>query len=310
MRRIPLLAVLFILVPCMFPWVALKASSLPMSKTFRGQAVFSRLVARAEKEHWRALPISDRIVTVGKALLGTPYVNFTLEIDDRIEAPSVDLVGLDCWTFFEVSLGFARMLEVKSGHYTPQDLLAMIQLDRYRGGVCNGRYTSRLHYLEDWIDDNARRGLVIDMTRRLGGIPIEGHYLNEMSKTWPTSRYMRHDPSLIAGIRQIEERIQARTNYYIPSAKIPEIESQLKNGDVICITNHGPEGYTEHVGLAYRDPTTGSVRFLHASKDGHRVMIDVPIRQYVYRYRRFSGIMVARPSDVLSRGLKAQGSIF
>ena len=72
--------------------------------------------------------------------------------------PSVNLNGVDCWTYFEIALGFARMLELKTGNYTPQDLLAMIELDRYRGGQCNGRYTSRLHYLEDWIDDNERRG--------------------------------------------------------------------------------------------------------------------------------------------------------
>ena len=44
------------------------------------------------------------------------------------------------------------MLEVKSTGYTPADLLAMIELDRYCGGKCNGKYTSRLHYLEDHID--------------------------------------------------------------------------------------------------------------------------------------------------------------
>jgi hypothetical protein len=41
-------------------------------------------------------------------------------------------------------------------------------MDRYRGGECTGDYLSRLHYLEDWLYDNNRRGLVEDLTRDLG----------------------------------------------------------------------------------------------------------------------------------------------
>ena len=70
----------------------------------------------------------------------------------------------------------------------------MIELDRYRGGQCNGKFTSRLHYLEDWIYDNERRGLVTNLTRSLGGVPMRGRYLNEMSKYWRDSRYLRNNP--------------------------------------------------------------------------------------------------------------------
>jgi len=77
------------------------------------------------------------------------------------------------------------------------------------------------------------------------------------------------------------------------------VESEIHSGDVICITGRGPEGYTEHVGLAYRDGA-GRLHFMHASKDEHRVVIDVPIHEYLYRYHRFAGIMVVRPLDVPS----------
>ncbi len=36
---------------------------------------------------------------------------------------------------------------------------------------CTGEYLSRLHYLEDWLADNDRRGLVKDLTRELGRRP-------------------------------------------------------------------------------------------------------------------------------------------
>jgi hypothetical protein len=277
--------------------LATSAGSLPLSTVFRGQSKFYALVAEAERKNWRALPLGERIVAVGKSLLGTHYVNYTLEIDDHVEAPSVNMDGLDCWTFFETSVGFARMLEMKSGNYTPADLLEMIELDRYRGGRCNGTYTSRLHFLEDWIYDNERRGLVKNLTVSLGGVPMRGRYLDEMSHHWRESRYMRHNVALVPQIAAVEQRIASRTIYHIPRDQISQIESKIRSGDVICITGRGPEGFTEHVGLAYRDGV-GVVHFMHASKDQRRVVIDVPIHQYVYRYHRFAGIMVVRPLDV------------
>lgn len=273
------------------------AVELPYAQVFKGESAFAELVQKAESENWRALPIGQRTAAVGLALLGTPYTNYTLEIDNRTESPSVNLRGVDCWTYFEISLGFARMLELKTSSYSPADLLAMIELDRYRGGQCNGKYTSRLHYLEDWIYDNERRGLVTNLTRSLGGVRMRGRYLNEMSKDWRDSRYLRNNPQLVPEMRQIEDRISSRTIYHIPKREVPGIESRIQNGDVICISGNGPEGFTEHVGLAYRD-RAGVLRFMHASKDARQVIVDAPLRSYLYRYRKFAGIMVVRPREV------------
>ena len=144
-------------------------SRLPFGTVFKGQDQFNRLVAKAKAGNWKALPIGERTAAVGQALVGTRYKHFTLEIDNRIESPSVNFQGMDCWTFFEIALGFARMLNEPESNWTPERLLHYIELDRYRGGECTGDYLSRLHYLEDWLYDNNRRGLVEDLTRDLGG---------------------------------------------------------------------------------------------------------------------------------------------
>jgi hypothetical protein len=277
---------------------------LPYTRIFRGNAEFEALVQKAQSQSWRSLPLGDRTIAVGQALVGTPYVNYTLEIDDHTESPSANLNGVDCWTFFEIALGFARMLEVKAENYTPQDLLTLIELDRYRGGRCDGRYTSRLHFLEDWIYDNERRGLVKNLTRSLGGVPMRGRYLNEMSRYWRSSRYLRNNPELIPEMHQIENRISSRTIYHIPKSAVPGIESKIQNGDVICISGKGPEGFTEHVGLAYRD-RLGVLHFMHASKDERRVTIDIPLHSYLYRYSKFAGIMVVRPQEVARSSMAA-----
>jgi len=278
-------------------FLALNAfAGLPFDTVFRGRDRFDLLVQRAEEENWKALPIGERTCAVGRALLGTPYKSYTLEIDDHIEAPSVDLNGFDCWTFFETSLAFARMLNEPRDGWTPQTLLHFIELDRYRNGHCTGQYLSRLHYLEDWLYDNDRRGLVRDMTRSLGGIRVP-HEANEMSDGWHEYRYLRNDPSLLVPLREMEDRVASRDLYEIPKSRVPGIESRLQDGDIIGITSE-ENGYisTAHVGMAYRDGM-GVLHFMHASSPNNfgRVVIDDRLSNYLYRYRSDAGIIVARP---------------
>ena len=105
----------FVILPLLFVCFSAQAvqirpfeQRLPMEVIFKGGEKFQRLVKQAQRENWPALPIGERTARVGKALLGTPYVNYTLEIHDHIESPSVNFQGLDCWTFYEVSVAFAR----------------------------------------------------------------------------------------------------------------------------------------------------------------------------------------------------------
>src|SRR3981081_4154100 len=96
---------------------AMAESRLPFQTGFKGGDRFDKLVAQAKAENWKTLPIGERTATVGQALVGTRYKHFTLEIDNRVEAPSANFQGMDCWTFFEISLGFARMLNEEN--WTP-----------------------------------------------------------------------------------------------------------------------------------------------------------------------------------------------
>src|SRR3954471_16762454 len=184
-------------------------ATLPFSTVFKGQKRFDQLVQRARDGNWASLPLGERIVTVGQAFVGTPYKNYTLEIDNRIEAPSANLNALDCWTFFEISLAFARLMDEPPENWTPQRFLHYIELDRYRGGECTGEYLSRLHYLEDWLADNDRRGLVEDLTRSLGGVSVP-HAAREMTVGWRHYRYLASNRALLGPLGQMEERVSRR----------------------------------------------------------------------------------------------------
>ena len=271
-------------------------AALPESVVFVGQGKYQALINRGLAENWRSLPIGERTAKVGLALRGTPYKNYTLELDDRIETPCVNMAGMDCWTIFEIALGAARALKI-SENPTPADMLRMIELDRYRSGRCNGIFTSRLHYLEQWLQDNQSRGLVKDVTPSLPGAKKLYRDMKEMSASWKSSKQLRANPSLVPEIARIEAQLSKRGIWFVPNSAIADAEKYLRDGDIISIVTTWPRGYTSHVGLAYRDEN-GVLRFLHASRNERAVVIDSRLSTYVKRYSTNAGIMVARPNDI------------
>ncbi len=269
---------------------------LPFGTVFKGQDQFNRLVSSAKSNNWASLPIGERTAAVGQALVGTRYKHFTLEIDNRIEAASVNFTGMDCWTFFEISLAFARMLDEPDANWTPERMLHYVELDRYRGGECTGEYLSRLHYLEDWLADNKQRGLVQDLTPQLGGSSVS-HSAREMSIGWRHYRYLAANKSLLGPLARMEARVSSRPLYQIPKNKVAGIEAKLRSGDIIGIISRDRGGLysTAHVGLALRQ--SDGLHFMHASSPGNsgRVVVDSRISKYLSRYQGDSGILVARP---------------
>jgi N-acetylmuramoyl-L-alanine amidase-like len=271
-------------------------SRLPFKTIFKGETQFNRLVSLAKQNNWKPLPIGERTAAVGQALTGTRYKSYTLEIDNRIESPSVNLNGLDCWTFFETSLAFARMLNEPEDNWSPESFLRYIEMDRYRGGVCTGEYLSRLHYLEDWLYDNDKRGLVEDLTIKFGGKSVP-HVAHEMTAGWRHYRYLAANKSLLGPLARMEADVSRRPLYEIPKNRVAKIEPRLQSGDIIGIVSHDGRLYsTSHVGLALRT-SDGVLHFMHASAPHNygKVVVDLRLSDYLKRYRSDSGILVARP---------------
>jgi hypothetical protein len=278
----------------------LAAGSLPLSKTFVGTKKFQQVMQKGYNAGWAGLPLGERVNNFALALQGTPYVNYTLELDDRIEAPSVNMNGMDCWTLFEISLAMARLVVLHPPPYSPQEMLRLIELDRYRGGRCTGRFDSRLHHLEDWMGDNEKRGLVKDVTASLGGIPLHRE-MRYMGKKPHLFRQLRADPSMVPEFIRVERELSRRGITYIPKSQVPKVESRLRNGDIICIVTNWHETYTSHVGLASRD-REGTLRFLHASKNHRKVILDDRLSTYLKKFSTHAGIYVVRPLELPGSG--------
>ncbi len=272
------------------------AGRLPDEVVFVGAGKFEALMARGQRENWRALPIGERTARAGLAMVGTPYVNYTLELDETIETPCANFKGMDCWTFFENALAAARALRV-AARPDRATFLRFIEMDRYRNGRCDGTFVSRLHHLEDWLQDNQRRGLVEDVTPRLPGARRLHREMNYMGGGGSSHfRQLRANPQWIPALARVEADLSRRGIYYLPKAAVPAAEKYLRNGDIICIVTTWHGSYTSHVGLAYRDKK-GVLRFMHASRNERRVLVDSRLSDYLNRYSLHAGIMVARPKE-------------
>lgn len=272
------------------------AEGLPLARTCIGREKFAAIVAKATAQNWASKPIGHRMTLLALELNNTPYVGYTLEIDDRIEAPSANFEGLDCWTFFETVLGLARMLERPKARYAPQDLLAEIQWTRYRAGRCTGNYLERIHYLNEWYLDNAARGNIMDLTAQFGvDVPLVGRESREMTVLWKSYRYLRKNPDLRPKMAALEQEVSALPVRYIPKAKVRSIEPKLRNGDIIGIVSKGQGGVCSHVGIILRPSSDGAAHFMHASSNFKKVTVDEVISNYLQTYSSNLGILVARP---------------
>ena len=274
------------------------AVTLPKDLCFIGENQFQRIVAKASAERWADLPMGNRMLAVARELEGIPYVGFTLEIHDRTECPSANFTGLDCWTFFELVLGMARMIETPRPAYTWSDLLAEIEWTRYRGGRCTGHYLERIHYLDEWFFDNFARQNVLDLTRKLPGAErLRGRRSTEMTTLWRSYRYLRKNPELRGPMRTSELEVEKLPVWYVPKSKVPEIEPKLQTGDIIGIVTRDQGGVCSHVGLAVR-ASDGTLHFMHASKNHRKVVVDSRLSTYLNRFQSHAGIMAARPLPV------------
>lgn len=267
-------------------WVpnANELRSDPSAETSRSLA---KIVNAAQMGQWSALAIGERTIMVANRLQGIPYVGGTLEGEG--EYCRINLEGLDCVTFFELSLDIARMLG--NGGTSMAHLEKEVTYTRYRNGVIDG-YVSRLHYTAEWIADNVRKKVVSDITPELNGIPFNVH-VNFMSTHPQYYAPLKENPALIDQIRYIEQQINSTPRTIVPKDAIAKIEGSLKSGDVIAIATSKPGLDYAHTGLI--TVIDAEARFMHASLTQKKVIVDRTISEYMATVPSHTGISVLRP---------------
>lgn len=266
-----------------------QSSSLEPAAT---ELIAQRLFETAERENWQQLGVGEIMAKAGRTFVDTPYVGGTLE-NDGPEQCVVNLTALDCVTFFENMLAFARC--VKQGTPTLEAMKEAVTWTRYRHGKISG-YTSRLHYTGDWIMNNVEKDVVSNITTQLGGVPFP-LLVNFMSNNPKYYKALQREPELVPVIASQERALTARRHFYIPKDKVESIEKDLHSGDIIAITTSKSGLDYSHTGMIYKTPD-GVAHFLHASSAKKKVVLDSSISYVLSTVPTNTGITVLRPVNI------------
>ncbi len=233
--------------------------------------------------------VAELMVRAGKALEGQPYVAGTL--DEAADAGAwkeelrIYLTRTDCIIFVETCLALARTA-AEGGDFMM--FANEIRQSRYRDGQVGG-YADRLHYTTEWGMQGEARGVLKDITKDLGGVPLH-HPVNYMTSHPESYPHMDDTDAVL----EAERRINDSEQYYIPKTFMADALEGIRTGDIICMVTSVPGLDISHVGMALVEG--GTVRLLHASTGPMKVVTESrTLMQYLAARPAVTGIRVLRP---------------
>jgi len=224
-----------------------------------------------------------------RQLLGTPYVAHTLEGDE--EMLTINIHELDCLTFIETLYALTRA--TLQQRYSWRDFAANIENVRYRGGKM-GDYSSRIHYMSEWIIDNHMRGNLQEITPDLPHADYMIKNIDYMTKHPDQYRQLKNDSVMVEKIRRYELR-----NHRYPYLKRSwlndkGVKAALRSGDFISLVTKMDGLDVSHNGIIIVDEK-GDPYLLDASMSGGKVMLEAkPLFKYLERSKSNIGIRVYR----------------
>jgi len=257
---------------------------LPGPEAWALDTWYNAVGARAPDESFGAL-----IVRVAEAALGRPYADAPAA--DGAEVVNINVSAFECVSFVESSLAMARC--IWQGTPTATCFSKEVVTIRYRDGRIDG-YPSRLHYFEDWMGNNARRGHMALMGNELGGEPVVRHtaYMTSHPAYFPPLR----DADVFARIQAMERQLSTQPQIIVMREMVGAIEPRLMDGDIIAVTTRRANILVRHAGLVQLGPDH-TVHLLHASSARHKVTrTKETLAEYINRRPEREGIIVARPT--------------
>ena len=224
-----------------------------------------------------------------RQLLGTPYVAHTLEGDE--ELLTINIHELDCLTFIESLYALTRT--TLNHRYSWRDYAACIENIRYRGGEM-GDYSSRIHYISEWIIDNHMRGNLVEITPDLPHADYLVKNIDYMSNNPGQYRQLKDDTAMVAKIKRYE-LLRHRFPYLKRSwLNDKSVKEALRSGDFVSLVTKIEGLDVSHNGIIIKDDK-GEPYLLDASMSGGKVMLETkPLYKYLERSKTNIGVRVFR----------------
>lgn len=232
----------------------------------------------------------NALLKYGLQFLGIPYVAHTLEVNDK-EKLVINCEQVDCTTFVEYVLAMA-LSPTEKGKAIEADFARNLQNIRYRNGKIDG-YTSRLHYIADWVNNGVKHGFLQDVTAANSPDTVMLS-LTFMSSHPQSYRQLASSPENVDEMKEIEASLSGQVFHYIPKNKLPDAGLPwIQDGDIIAITTNISGLDVAHLGLALYE--RGQLKLLHASSTGKKVLVSAgSLAQMLKNNKRFTGVRVLR----------------
>lgn len=261
------------------------AFSPPPLSTVAAQVAKPVPIAGSDGNAW-----AKRLVTVTQPFLGAPYVLSPLG-EGAGQPPDDDprfrTDAFDCTTFVETAMAFALAADLNEG-------LQILDQLRYRGGHIG--YAQRRHFPEsEWIPDMIRAGLLVDVTRQVGGdeVVVETKHLD--AKTWHRTKH-KGLPTLADA--RIPDGTFALDVW--PLDKAMAHPERIPIGTVLHLVRIDFKNVpvrVSHQGIVVE---VKGQRFLrHAADRMHHRVLDEPLERFFYRMSKYgkwpvSGVHLTR----------------
>lgn len=229
------------------------------------------------------------ICNIATKLTGTPYIAATLD-STKYERLIVNTRQVDCTTFVESVVALSLTASQKG---TFADYCNNLQKIRYRNARCE-RYSDRLHYISQWVDDNNSKGIMEEIITPAHTATQELN-LNFMSSNSNNYPQLKNDTVTIREISEYEELYRNIKVKYIPKELLncSKTALSIENGDILAIVTAIEGLDVTHVGFGYW--IDNRLHLIHASGNKGAVIIDpVPLYDYMKTKKKNLGIRVIR----------------
>lgn len=233
---------------------------------------------------------NNLMLTNGQKFIDTPYVAHTLEVN-REESLVINCKEVDCTTFVEYTLAMS-LCSQQGDTLQESEFARKLQRIRYRDGKIDG-YTSRLHYISDWIQNGVNSGFLEEVTA--ANSPYVSRLAVSYMSTHPKLyKQLTNSPENVAQMVNYEQALTGRKIHWIPKEMLPTTGLPwIKSGDIIAITTNTPGLEITHMGIALY--IEGNLCLMHASyKKGKVVVESQPLSHMLERNSHWTGIRVVR----------------
>jgi len=177
---------------------------------------------------------------------------------------------LDCVTFVEYVAAMSKTGKDINGDLIEDEFADYVMKLRYRDGEIDG-YSSRLHYMTEWVENGVKAGILEDVTAANSNyrMTVKVGYMTDHPNLYPQ---LSASQSELSKMKAIEAAISGKEVSYIPQDQLPhEGFRWINDGDIILFTTTQNGLDVAHCGIAFN--ISGKLTLLHASSKEQKVTV-------------------------------------